>query len=162
VKTKIAFNLNNEDGYFLILATLMILVLLTILGVAASRTSNTEIMVSANEMVYQRNFYMAEGALIEAIDILANSTDLADNPPDWFEPDAGNLTEANVDTYWDTTAEESSVDDTGNTRFLAGVEGYGGGGSLDVDKPTVKAIGVYGRCQRNGVTTIKVGYLKVY
>jgi Tfp pilus assembly protein PilX len=143
VKTKIAFILNNEDGYFMIMATLMILVLLTILGVAASRTANTEIAVSANEMVYQRNFYMAEGALIEAIDILANSTDLADNPPD-------------------TTAEESSVDDTGNTRFLAGVEGYGGGGSLDVDKPTVKAIGVYGRCQRNGVTTIKVGYLKVY
>jgi Tfp pilus assembly protein PilX len=117
VKTKIAFILNNEDGYFMIMATLMILVLLTILGVAASRTANTEIAVSANEMVYQRNFYMAEGALIEAIDILANSTDLADNPPDWFEPDAGNLTEANVDTYWDTTAEESSVDDTGNTRF---------------------------------------------
>jgi len=159
---KVATILNNEDGYFLILATLMILVLLTILGVAASRTANTEIAVSANEMVYQRNFYMAEGALIEAIDILANSTDLAGNPPDWFEVDAGSLTEENVHEYWDTTAEESSVDDTGNTRFLAGVEGYGGGGSLDVDKPAVKSIGVYGRCQRNGVTTIKVGYLKVY
>ena len=146
----------------MILATLMILVLLTILGVAASRTANTEIAVAANEMVYQRNFYMAEGALIEAIDILANSTDLAANPPDWYEPGAGNLTEATVATYWDTVAQESNVDDTGNTRFVAGVEGYGAGGSLDVDKPTVKSIGVYGRCQRNGVTTIKVGYLKVY
>ena len=33
------------------------------------------------------------GALIEAIDILANSTDLAGDPPDWFEVDAGSLTE---------------------------------------------------------------------
>ena len=115
-----------------------------------------------SQLLYHRNFYMAEGALIEAIDILANSTDLAANPPDWYEPDAGNLTEANVVAYWDTVAQESSVDDTGNTRFVAGVEGYGAGGSLDVDKPTVKSIGVYGRCQRNGVTMIKVGYLKVY
>ena len=74
---KIAMNLNNEDGYFLILATLMILVLLTILGVAASRTANTEITVAANEMVYQRNFYMAEGALMEAIDGLERLTERA-------------------------------------------------------------------------------------
>ena len=162
MKTRFASILNNEDGYFLILATVMILVLLTILGVAASRTANTEIAVSTNEMVYQRNFYLAEGALVEAIDNLANSTDLAVNPPDWFEQNPGDLTESSVHTYWDTTAQESNVDATGNTRFVAGVEGYGAGGSLDVDKPAVKAIGVYGRCQRNGVTTIKVGYLKIY
>jgi hypothetical protein len=158
---KVAMNLNNEDGYFLILATLMILVLLTILGVASSRTANTEITVAANEMVYQRNFYMAEGALMEAIDNLANTSDLINNPPPWFESNAGSLTEGNVADYWDTIAEESSVDDTGNTRFVAGLEGYGQG-SLDVDKITIVAIGVYGRCQRNGVTTIKVGYLKAY
>ena len=162
MKTRFASILNNEDGYFLILATVMILVLLTILGVAASRTANTEIAVSTNEMVYQRNFYLAEGALVEAIDNLANSTDLAVNPPDWFEQNPGDLTEQSVHTYWDDKAQDSNVDATGNTRFVAGVEGYGAGGSLDVDKPTVKAIGVYGRCQRNGVTTIKVGYLKIY
>lgn len=158
---KATLNLNNEDGYFLILATLMILVLLTILGVAASRTANTEITVAANEMVYQRNFYMAEGALMEAIDNLANSTDLIKSTPTWFVSDVGSLTEGNVADYWNTIAEQSSVDDTGNTRFVAGLEGYGQG-SLDVDKKTIVAIGVYGRCQRQGVTTIKVGYLKAY
>ena len=158
---KATLNLNNEDGYFLILATLMILVLLTILGVAASRTANTEITVAANEMVYQRNFYMAEGALMEAIDKLANSTDLINSTPTWFVSDVGSLTEGNVADYWNTIAEQSSVDDTGNTRFVAGLEGYGQG-SLDVDKMTIVAIGVYGRCQRKGLTTIKVGYLKAY
>ncbi len=159
---KIALILNNEDGYFLILATLMILVLLTIMGVAASRTASTEITVAANEMVYQRNFYLAEGALMEAVDILSNSTDLAENPPDWYETVAGVLTEANVQDYWDAGAEISTVDDSGNTRFVAGVEGAGAGSSLGVNSPTVRAIGVYGRCEQNGVTMIKVGYLKVY
>ena len=158
---KIGLIPNNEDGYFLILATLMILVLLTVLGVAASRTANTEIAVAANEMVYQRNFYMAEGALMEAIDNLASTTDLINNTPSWFESIPGELTEGSVAAYWDTIAEQSSVDDTGNTRFVAGLEGYGQG-SLDVDKVTIVAIGVYGRCQRQGVTTIKVGYLKAY
>ncbi len=158
---KTAMNPNTQDGYFLILATLMILVLLTILGIAASRTSNTEITVAANELVYQRNFYMAEGALMEAIDNLANTEDLINDPPPWFESSAGELTEENLADYWDTIAEESTVDDTGNTRFVAGLEGYGQG-SLDVDKMTIVAIGVYGRCQRKGETTVKVGYLKAY
>ena len=157
---KIAMILNNEDGYFLILATLMVLVLLTIMGVAASRTATTEITVAANEMVYQRNFYLAEGALMEAVDILSNSADLADNPPDWFVTAPGVLREANVQDYWESNAEISTVDDSGNTRFVAGVENVGG--SLDIDKATVATIGVYGRCERNGVTMIKVGYLKVY
>ena len=76
---KAAMPLRNEDGYFLILATLMILTLLTILGIAASRTANTEIAVASNEIVYQRNFYRAEGAAIEAIDRLVNAIDLKDN-----------------------------------------------------------------------------------
>jgi len=43
---KIATILNNEDGYFLILATLMIMV-----WGSASRTANTKVTVAANEMV---------------------------------------------------------------------------------------------------------------
>ncbi len=158
---KVMTHLNNEDGYFLILATLMILVLLTILGVSASRTANTEIAVAANEMVYQRNFYLAEGALMEAIDGLANTPSLMTSPPTWFDSGVGNLREDNIAEYWDTISEESSVDDTGNTRFVAGLEGMGQG-SLDVTKMTIVVVGVYGRSQRNGLTTIKVGYLKAY
>ena len=159
---KIATILNNEDGYFLIMATLMILVLLTIMGVAASRTANTEVTVAANEVVYQRNFYLAEGALMEAIDILANTTNLADNPPSWLVTSAGALTEDNVHTYWDTGAWNSTVDASGDTRFVAAVENVAAGSSLDVDKSTVRVIGIYGRCERNGVAMISAGYLTVY
>jgi hypothetical protein len=154
--------LKNEDGYLMILATLMILVLLTILGVAASRTANTELAVAANEMVYQRNFYLAEGAALQAVDILTHQNDLKDNPSDWFDTVPGAMTENNVDAYWDEAGISDTLDTTGNTRYVAGVENAALGSSLDMDKPRVYSIGVYGRCQRNGVTMVKVGYLKVY
>jgi Tfp pilus assembly protein PilX len=157
---KFAIPLNNQDGYFLILATLMILVLLTIMGVAASRTAITEVTTASNEMVYQRNFYLAEGALMEAVDILSNSADLTEDSPDWMLTVPGELTEDNVQDYWESTAEISGVDDSGSTRFVASIEDISG--SLDIDKSTVAAIGVYGRCERNGVTMIKAGFLKVY
>ena len=153
--------LKNEEGYFLILATLMILALLTILGIAASRTANTEITVSANELIYQRNFYLAEGAVMEAVDHLINAADLRNKPPAWLDTVPGAMTQDNLDAYWDE-AGIAVVDPTGNTRFVAGLENIGAGSSLDVDKTTVHAIGIYGQCEKNGVTVIKVGYLATY
>ena len=98
---------------------------------------------------------------MEAIDGLANNPSLMSSPPSWFDSGVGNLSEDTVAEYWDTIAQESSVDDTGNTRYVAGLEGLPQG-SVDVTKMTIIKLGVYGRCQRNGVTTIKVGYLKAY
>ncbi len=160
---KMFWPVKNEDGYFLILATLMILVLLTILGIAASRTANTEITVAGNEMVYQRNFYLAEGAVMEAVDYLKQASDLDGDPPPWFDKTPGAMTGDNVDDYLDGgDAGISALDDTGNTRFVAGVEFAAGGYSLDIDKVSAHAIGIYGRCERNGKTMIKVGYLALY
>jgi Tfp pilus assembly protein PilX len=44
--------INNENGAFTIIATFMILVLLTILGTIAIRTSNTELQIAPNELIY--------------------------------------------------------------------------------------------------------------
>jgi hypothetical protein len=155
--------LNTEDGYFLILATLMILVLLTILGVAASRTANTEMAIAANEVVYQQNFYRAEGAAIQAVDILANTSDLRNNPPAWFEMSPGSLTDDNVKSaYWDVAEQALTLDDTGNTRYVAGLEFIQPGSSLDMDRPQAWSIAVYGRCERNGLTTIRIGYVTAF
>jgi hypothetical protein len=156
--------LNNEDGYFLILATLMILVLLTILGIAASRTANTEISVAANDMAYQRNFYLAEGAVIEALDHLKQEEDLEGDPPPWFNNVTGALTEANAETFLDgDEAGISVLDDTGNTRYVAGVEKLLDGWSMDMEKRfQARQVAIYGRCEKNGKTMIKVGYLALY
>ena len=155
--------LRNEDGYFLILATLMILVLLTILGIAASRTANTEISVAANDTVYQRNFYLAEGAVMEAVDHLKQAKDLGDSPPVWFSKNIGEITAENAETYLDKEgAGKSALDATGLTRYVGGVEAMGRGYSLDMEKVTTHTIGIYGRCEKHGKTMIKVGYLALY
>ena len=161
--------LNNEDGYLTIIAALMFLALLTILGMAASRTANTEVLMSGNEIRYQRNFYRAEGAAMEAADILQNTVNLKDNLPNWLEPFVGKLTPETVGDYWnnddsqgDTVIPRPSVVDPNNTVFIAGSEGIAPGGSLGMDKPTVHALAIHGRCQWDGVSTIKVGYLVAY
>lgn len=160
---KILSPLNNEDGYFLILATLMILVLLTILGIAASRTANTEISVAANDLVYQRNFYLAEGAVMEAVDYLKRASDLESDPPVWFSKNIGAMTDENAENYLDgDEAGISALDDTSKTRYVAGVQAIGRGYSMDVEKVSARTIGIYGRCEKKGKTMIKVGYLALY
>ena len=64
--------LKNEQGYFLILATIMLLALLTIISIAASNTASTEVQIAGNDALYQRNLYQAEGAAMEAVDRLQN------------------------------------------------------------------------------------------
>lgn len=161
--------LKNEEGYMAILASMMFLALLTILGLAASRTANTEVLMSGNEIRYQRNFYRAEGAAMEAADILQHTLNLKDNLPAWIDPFIGNLTHDTISAYWDnaesdgdTVIPQASGVDQNNTLFVAGSEGIAPGSSLGMDKPTVHALAIYGRCDWEGISTIKIGYLVAY
>ena len=79
--------LKNEQGTVMILISIMLLALLTIISVGASKTANTEISIAANEYVYQRCFYHAEGAIMEGVDLLENSTNALENPPPWMSLD---------------------------------------------------------------------------
>jgi Tfp pilus assembly protein PilX len=62
--------IKSEQGYFLMVSTLMLLGLLTILSIAATNTANTEVQIARNNAIYQRNLYLAEGAALEAVDRL--------------------------------------------------------------------------------------------
>lgn len=55
----------NEDGFALVTA-LLVLVALTVIGIAATNTTNIEVFIAGNEKVYKTNFYLAEGAAKEA------------------------------------------------------------------------------------------------
>ena len=54
IKTK------KDDGNVSV-AALMILFILTLIGISASRTSNTDILVAQNQIPYKEDFYIAEG-----------------------------------------------------------------------------------------------------
>jgi hypothetical protein len=51
-----------ENGSITIIA-LMMLVVLTLIGIAVSRTSSTDIRIAANVVPYKQDFYVSEGGL---------------------------------------------------------------------------------------------------
>ena len=158
--------LNSQDGHVALVAAVVILTLLTIIGFSASRVANNEVAMARNESVHQRNFYLAEGAAMEAVDILVNTANLRDNVPDWMEKVAGSIkVDTSLRSYLkgaqDVKPKTSGVDDQ-HTKFVAGVEGVAPGESLGMDRPTVYILGVYGNCEWNGESIVKIGYRAVY
>jgi type II secretory pathway component PulK len=77
---------NREDGVVVVLA-LMMLVFLTVLGISATRTSQTEIRIAQNENMFRQNLYLAECAAMAGAQALENETDISileDLSPDWL------------------------------------------------------------------------------
>jgi hypothetical protein len=56
-----ALNYNNQNG-IAIVSVLMVLALITIAGLMASRTSSTEVQISTSDQMYKISFYAAEAA----------------------------------------------------------------------------------------------------
>jgi Tfp pilus assembly protein PilX len=59
---RILFRHNPERGGITAIA-LMLLVVLTLLGVAATRTATTDIQIASNEIPYKQSFYISEGGI---------------------------------------------------------------------------------------------------
>lgn len=161
--------LKNENGYMAIVAALVILTLLTVVGISASRIASTEVAMARNEAAYRRNFYLAEGAALEAADRLTRYGNLPENMKPWMEMVTGSLDVDSLQLYWDNTVAqgdtvipEPSEADPNRTLFLVGDEGIAPGSSLDMGKSTVHAIGIYGRCAWDGIAIIKLGYRAAY
>ncbi len=57
---------------------------------------------------------------------------------------------------------QASELDLNRTLYVAGVDGTAPGEGLDPDRPKIYAISVYGRCEWDGVSIIKVGYRAAY
>jgi hypothetical protein len=61
--------LANQDGATMVVA-ILILALLTIIGLASSNLSTTEVKVATNSLIYERAFYTAEAGLMHAKELL--------------------------------------------------------------------------------------------
>lgn len=162
-------SLRNEDGSLAIIAALVLLTLLTIISISASRIACTEVVIAKNDSVYRRNFYLAEGAALEAADHLSAYGDLRENIQSWMQMATGELDMDSVKYYWgnsaangDTVIPEPSVVDPNHTLFIMAHEGTAKGFSLNMDRPTVHSLSIYGRCAWNGVSVIRIGYQAAY
>ena len=70
----------GEDGSILIVALIM-LVLITLMGISATSTTNVEIQIAGNDMLQKINLYNAEASSMVAVQIM-DETDL-EAPPAW-------------------------------------------------------------------------------
>ena len=160
--------LKNDQGTVMIIVSVMLLALLTIISVAASKTANTEISIAANEYVYQRCFYNAEGAIMEVVDILEGSANALEKPPPWLSLDDTVLNDATVFKLWENpikmkgVAPQESTIDPQNTTYLSVHHGVPSGSSLDMSKPAKHIFSIYGRSKSKGLVMLKVGYAKIY
>ena len=160
--------LKNEDGALMILITVMFLVLLTVISIAASRTSTVETKIASNEYAYQRCFYNAEGAIMQAVDSLDTEVNPKDEIPGWMGEDYSEINDGTVFTYWEEEAGTGAVNpqtaavDTAGTELMAVHLGVLPGNSLAMSKPTKHAFSVYGRCEKDGMVILTVGYNNAY
>ncbi|WP_321390676.1 pilus assembly PilX N-terminal domain-containing protein [uncultured Desulfuromusa sp.] len=65
---------NNEQGFVLISA-LMMLVILLVIGIAATNTTTIELQISGNDKAAKQNFYAAESSAYEGYGVLKNVKD---------------------------------------------------------------------------------------
>ena len=160
----------NENGAVIIFIAMLLLALLSIISIAASNTSNVEVLIAGNEYGYKQNFYLAEGAAMEAVDKLEAISDPFETPVVWLETVLRSVGNDNLHEYWGKlqiedppgAVPEPSSADRKSTHFIAGAEGIVGGASLGMDSPSVHGFTVYGRCVNNGVVSIQVGYRKAF
>jgi hypothetical protein len=157
------FSTSAQGGSVLVIGMLM-LVLLSLLGIAVTTTSTIEMQVAANERFYKENLYDAEGAALEAAQSLEN-TDLKNVPPAWLEG-IGGIDEANDmfnDAFWNDNNRTAPSANTPVARYSAVLTGFGPGSSLDVSVSRIHMYSVYGRAQRNnGTAVVRVNYRKAF
>jgi hypothetical protein len=160
--------LKNENGALMILITVMLLVLLTVISIAASRTASIETKIASNEFAYQRCFYNAEGAVMEAVDLLDTTVNPKGTLPAWMGEDSVVLNDGTVFSYWeddagtDDVVPQSSVVDATDSGFMAVHQGVLPGSSLAMSKPTKHSFSIYGRCENDGMVMLSVGYANAY
>ena len=153
----------------MILFSMMILMLLTIISIAASKTARTEVRIAGNEYLYHDNFYCAEGAVVEAIDIMETSAAIDAADHDWMVNESQEVdNDADLFQYWnddpetDDAVPKAATVCADQTQFMANHRGVLAGSSLDMSKPTKHAFTVYGQSNNRGLVMIKVGYRKAY
>ncbi|MBW6519961.1 MAG: pilus assembly PilX N-terminal domain-containing protein [Desulfoarculaceae bacterium] len=61
--------IRNDDGFVLIVA-LLIMVVLTIIGIAATRNTSLELMIAGNDKVHKRTLYQAEAGAVLSTEVL--------------------------------------------------------------------------------------------
>jgi Tfp pilus assembly protein PilX len=179
--------LKSQEGA-VVIAALMILCLLTIIGIASTNISNTEVKIAGHELRYQQNFYRAEGATMEAVERLEISSKPVDDNDSWLcslqeiKDDYADCIDENdqickafFNDVWDDNditgpldKQESVLSDDLEDTHLIGVY-HTPGSNLDVTMAKMYHFQIFGRSApqingkyTSGETVIAIGYRKAF
>lgn len=164
----------GEDGFVLVLS-LMVLVILTLLGISATKNSVIEVQIAGNDNMAKMLFYSAEAAAHEAAQRLENERDenrlkAARTPYVWLS-EAGNAETLlkGGDSHWtETVSEASKLSGANNVTAALAALDYGvvkgeQGNSLRLTETRVYFYKLLGRAVRdNQKKIIEIGYKKRY
>ncbi len=168
---------DSESGSVLVIA-LMMLVFLTMIGIAATTTTSIELQIARNERIYAENFNHAEAAARHAIQLIENMTaaDLSDHDafpwlhngeltdlslvPDFTNPDNWTLAGSDVNAGSMSDAMGAEFNDTyfaAIDRLVTGEEDL----TLPSKMHLFQCFGNYNHPTR-GRVLIEVGYKRRY
>jgi len=166
----------NERGSVIVIA-LVLLVLLTIIGISASRTTEIETMIAGNERVSKQNFYVAEGATLQAAQIM-ELTDLEFVGLPWLMDEqntnsggtplpAASYSKISEHIYkhenWTNDFSSELSDLPGEARVIGLSKGIVPTTSWKMTTSKVYEFEIYGRSRlRGGEGLVSVGYRKAY
>lgn len=123
----------GQEGSIVIVA-LVLLVLVTLMGVSITQITSVEMRVAANERDYKRVFYLAEAAVMEAMQRLENAEPVnlktSTTTLPWLHDDDTNLENRDNMKNTDGISTQSSFDQ--DTYFAVTARGITGGSSLSM------------------------------
>ena len=123
---KLIFRLRDKDGSALVMA-LMILVILTLIGIAATNTSTIEIQIAGNEKTYKEAFYKADAGVsfvVATYPLLSSSSisvDINNDGNDDFEVKMGPSGIIDFGPPKEIEIQSDSLGGPGNVSIIAGV-----------------------------------------
>ncbi len=89
--------IKDEKGFVLI-ATMMVLVILTLIGISATRSTYVELLISGNDKVHKQTFYQADGSSELAERLLFENAVCSVTQSTGFTPDPGTAVKSFGDT----------------------------------------------------------------
>lgn len=161
---KVFHIIDNEKGSAIVFS-LLILVVLTILGISSVTTSIIEMKIVHNEKIYQKNFYQAESAAMEAVKRIEIEKDTDKLRPglttyEWLKDDVIDMTDTANWLSNGSISDNSAISlASTDARFAVVGKEIARGSSLDIGGSTVHVFSVYGLSQsNNGNVLIEIGY----
>ena len=154
----------------MIFMSMMLLALLVIISIAASKTANIEVRIAGNEVLYHNNFYCAEGAVLETVDMMEALESVDVDAIDWLMNETNPVAEDSyLYGYWtdgdredDDASPASATVCAEHTESMTVHHGVLAGNSLDMSKPTQHAYSIYGYSHHRRAVMIKIGYSKAF